>query len=142
MKRPLRAGPTLGHVIQTLRTHLPELRERYSIKSLGIFGSYARDKQKPRSDLDVLVEFLEDAKPNLLEFAKLQQELSDVLGVKVDLVEKKGLKPYIGKRILEEVIYLSEPGGVLSENLQPGVDCKTNDPSSTVGARPNQRGGD
>lgn len=103
MKRPLRAGPTLGHVIQTLRTHLPELRERYSIKSLGIFGSYARDKQKPRSDLDVLVEFQDDAKPDLLEFVRLQHHLSDLLGVKVDLVEKKGLKPYIGKRILAEV---------------------------------------
>lgn len=98
----------LEHILRTLRAHLPELRERYGVKSLGVFGSYVRGEQRKRSDLDILVEFEDEAWPGLFEFIGLQQDLSDLVGVKVDLVEKKGLKPYIGRRILEEVFYLSQ----------------------------------
>jgi len=75
------------------------------VKEIGIFGSYVRGEEKGRSDLDVLVEFEEDAKLSLLDVVGLEIELSDLLGVKVDLVEKKNLKPRIGERILKEVIY-------------------------------------
>jgi predicted nucleotidyltransferase len=76
------------------------------VKELGIFGSYVKEEQKEGSDLDVLVEFEEDAKLSLLDVVGLELELSDLLGVKVDLVEKKTLKPYIGQRVLEEVVYV------------------------------------
>lgn len=56
--------------------------------------------------MDILVEFEEDAKLSLLDVAGLEIELSDLLGIKVDLVEKKSLKPYIGQYILSEVIYV------------------------------------
>lgn len=85
-----------------LRQHLPELRERYKIKSLGMFGSYVRGEERKRSDLDVLVEF--DRAPTFFEFIDLQDCLSDLLGVKVDLVMKSALKPAIGQRILAEVV--------------------------------------
>jgi len=52
------------------------------------------------------VEFEHDAKISLLDFVELENYLSDLLGVKVDLVEKSALKPRIGKRILSEVVYL------------------------------------
>jgi len=68
---------------------------------LGIFGSYVRDEDKPGSDLDLLVEFQEP--PTLFEFIRLENELSTLLGVNVDLVMKSALKPAIGRRILEEV---------------------------------------
>jgi uncharacterized protein len=84
-----------------LRAHLPELQERYQVKSLGVFGSYVRGEARKRSDLDVLVEFSEA--PAFFKFIDLEDELSELLGVKVDLVMKSALKPSIGARILAEV---------------------------------------
>ena len=75
--------------------------DRYQITSLGVFGSYVRGEARPDSDLDLLVEFRET--PSLLEFTYLENELSDLLRVKVDLVMKSALKPAIGRRILAEV---------------------------------------
>lgn len=82
----------------------PELKERFKVKEIGIFGSFIRGEEKKRSDLDVLVEFEESENLGLLEFIGLENYLSEVLGVKVDLVEKNTLKPRIGKHILEEVL--------------------------------------
>jgi predicted nucleotidyltransferase len=101
--KPQRQRPTLDDVLRTLRVHLPELREHYGVRTLGVFGSYVRGEQRPRSDLDLLVEF--DARPlTLIHVIALEQHLSDLLGVKVDLVEKKALKPAIGRHILQEVV--------------------------------------
>lgn len=61
-----------------------------------------RGEQEPESDLDILVEF-EEA-PSLFEYIRLEDYLSGILGVKVDLVMKSALKPAIGKRILYEVV--------------------------------------
>jgi predicted nucleotidyltransferase len=85
-----------------LREHLPELRERYGVRSLGVFGSYVRGDQEHGSDLDVLVEF--DRVPTLFEFVRLERHLSQQLGIPVDLVMKSALKPTIGRYILEEVV--------------------------------------
>lgn len=90
------------YIIRILRQHLPEIREKYSVSYLGIFGSYVRGEQKSDSDLDVLVEF--DETPGLLKYIEFEYYLSDLLGVKVDLVTRTGLKPNIGKRVLSEVI--------------------------------------
>ena len=87
---------------RTLVLHKAELREKFRVKTIGVFGSYVRGEQKRGSDVDILVEFEES--PSLFKFMDLEDRLSELLGVKVDLVSKKGLKPYIGKRILEEVV--------------------------------------
>ena len=97
-------APELEEITTILRQHLPELRELYNLKSLGLFGSYVRVEHRKRSDLDVLVEF-EEA-PTLLELSALQRQLSDLVGVKVDLVLKRTLKPAIGEVILSEAIYI------------------------------------
>jgi len=94
----------LARAKRILRQHLPELREHYSVKSLGVFGSYVKGEQKKRSDLDLLVEF--EQAPSLFEYVTLENYLSDLAGIKVDLVMKKTLKPYIGQRILAEVVPL------------------------------------
>lgn len=94
----------LARAKRILRKHLPELRERYSIKSLGVFGSYVRGVQKRRSDLDLLVEF--EQAPSLFKYVALENYLSDLVGIKVDLVMKKTLKPHIGCYILAEVVSL------------------------------------
>ena len=94
----------LEEIVSILRLHAPELRRQYRVKSLGVFGSYLREEQSEQSDLDVLVDF-EEA-PTLLELSALQRGLSDLIGVKVDLVLKRTLKPAIGEVILSEAVYV------------------------------------
>ena len=96
----------LERIISILKEHKAELKEKYGVKEIGIFGSYVRGEYKGKSDLDILVEFEEDAKIGLLKFVNLENYLSNLIGVKVDLVEKSALKPRIGKNILREVITL------------------------------------
>lgn len=98
----LRRTP-LRKIVQTLRKHLPDFKIRYPIKSLGIFGSYARKDATDKSDLDVLIEF-EDKSPSLLKIVHLENELTDLLGIKVDLVEKKVMKPRILENVMREIV--------------------------------------
>ena len=93
--------PTLEGIKQKLVELKPILKEKYKVKEIGIFGSYIKGKQPKRSDLDILVEFEEDAKVGLLKFVNLKNFLTKELGVKVDLVEKNALKPAI-----EEILKL------------------------------------
>jgi len=82
----------------------PVLKDQFKVKSIGIFGSYARGEEGKGSDLDILVDFEEEAELSLLDFIRLENYLSERLGVKVDLVEREALKPGIGKYILGELI--------------------------------------
>lgn len=70
--------------------------------TLEVFGSYVRAEQKQNSDLDILVTFSDP--PSLLTFIAIENYLSDLLGVRVDLVMKDSLKPSIGKNILREAV--------------------------------------
>lgn len=94
----------LSQIRKILRKQLPFLTKRYKVKSLGLFGSYVRKQQGARSDLDILVVFNEN--PSLLKFIEIENFLSDLLGIKVDLVMKDALKPRIGQRILKEVVVI------------------------------------
>jgi predicted nucleotidyltransferase len=94
----------INDVKRKLESLKPDLTENFKVKSVGVFGSYVRGEEKKGSDLDVLVEFEDSAKLSLLDFVRLENFLSEKLGVKVDLVEKNTLKPRIGKHILEEVV--------------------------------------
>jgi predicted nucleotidyltransferase len=88
--------------IKRLQEMLPELKKKYPIKYIGVFGSYVRGEQSASSDLDILVEF--NGSITLFGYARLENELSDKLGVRVDLVSKTALKPRIGKHVLSEVV--------------------------------------
>lgn len=94
-------SPPLTVVKEALREHLPDLRERYGVRSFALFGSYVRGDQGPDSDLDVLVRF--DDPPGLLAFIDLEDELGDLLEHSVDLVVDDSLKPRIGERVKREV---------------------------------------
>jgi len=94
--------PSLEQVLEVLRQQIPVLTERYGVESLEVFGSYVRSEQKKDSDLDILVTFKED--PSLLTYIAIENYLSDLLGVKVDLVMKDSLKPKIGQQILREAV--------------------------------------
>ncbi|MEE8183073.1 MAG: nucleotidyltransferase family protein [Thermoplasmata archaeon] len=80
------------------------LRDRFKVRKIGIFGSFARGEQEATSDIDILVDFREPV--SLIDFVALERHLSEILGRKVDLVMKSALKPRIGKHILREVRYL------------------------------------
>ena len=95
---------TYEKIKKILREHKNELRKKYGVKEIGIFGSYLRNEQTIDSDVDILVEFFPSRKMSLLDFVGLEIYLGELLDVKVDLVEKKALKPRIGKRILAEVV--------------------------------------
>jgi predicted nucleotidyltransferase len=90
----------LDEIVTQLRSMLPLLREKYSVQTLEVFGSYVRGEEKKDSDLDLLVTFRET--PSLFRYVALENYLSDSLGVKVDLVMKENLKASIGERILKE----------------------------------------
>ena len=94
----------LDDIINELRRLQPQLKRRYPIRQMGVFGSYVHGNQREDSDLDVLVEL--GAGIGLIELIGLKQELSDAIGLNVDLVTKDALKPRIGRRILSEVVML------------------------------------
>ncbi|MEA1993169.1 MAG: nucleotidyltransferase family protein [Euryarchaeota archaeon] len=79
---------------------------KYGIKEIGIFGSYVRREQKKKSDLDILVGFESDTQMDLIKFVELEEYLSTLLDIKVDLVMKSGLKPRICKHVLAEIVYV------------------------------------
>ena len=95
---------TLAEIKHRLSQQKLELAHQYTVKELGIFGSYVRGEQQAHSDLDILIDF--DEYPSLLEFIGLEQSLSEQLGLPVDLVMKSDLKPRLRQRILQEVVYL------------------------------------
>jgi len=75
--------------------------EKEGAKKVSIFGSYARDEEKPDSDIDVIVTF-SDSK-SLLELVKIEREISEKIGIKVDLVTEKSLSPYIREYVEKEM---------------------------------------
>jgi len=95
---------TIEEIKGILQRHKGELREKFKVKEIGIFGSYVKAEQRKASDIDILVEF--EKSIGLFEFMDLEEYLADLLGAKVDLVSKKALKPRIGEYILKEVVYL------------------------------------
>jgi len=94
----------LSEIREKLEESKELLRRRFKVKEIGLFGSYVRNEQKEGSDVDILVEFEET--PTLLEFIELENFLTELLGVKVDLVMKRALKPSIKENVLKEVIYV------------------------------------
>jgi hypothetical protein len=92
----------LEPVLASLRALLPGLRERYAVDTLEIFGSRVRGDASHRSDIDVLVTFTRT--PDLLTFIALEDELSDKLGARVDLVMRRSLKTRLRDHILAEAV--------------------------------------
>lgn len=100
-------GTTMGQtlhlgVAQVDAAALADLCQRYQVRELSLFGSAARGEMRPDSDIDLLVDFLPDAEVDLVDYAGLMLDLSKLLGRKVDLVSKTGLKPLIRASVLQE----------------------------------------
>jgi predicted nucleotidyltransferase len=97
MSRMLQLGQT--HVDED---ELADLCRRYRVRELSLFGSAVRGEMTADSDLDVLVEFLPDSDADLFDHAGLMLDLAKLLGRRVDLVSKNGLKPLIRASVLEQ----------------------------------------
>jgi predicted nucleotidyltransferase len=96
--------PSAEDISTRLAQLKPRLEREYPISELGIFGPYARREQRSDSDLDVLVAFEEPV--TLFDLVRLENELSDELGVEADLVTKDSLKPRIESRVTEDLVYV------------------------------------
>lgn len=104
--------PAVGHneMSQTLHlgdvevdeAKLADLCRRYEVRELSLFGSAARGEMRSDSDIDLLVEFLPNADVGLVEHAGLMLDPARLLGRKVDLVSKNGLKPRIRSSVLRD----------------------------------------
>jgi len=80
----------------------PFLKSKFKVKSISVFGSYVKSEQNSSSDIDILVEFSKTI--DLIKFIELENYLSDIIGLKVDLVMKNALKSRIKDNILKEAI--------------------------------------
>ena len=87
-------------IFAALRRLEPGLKRRYPLRQIGSFASYARGEQRPDSDLDIIIDV--DLAPGLtlIDLARLEGELSESLGLPVEVAIKDALKPRIEKRIL------------------------------------------
>ncbi|OGU75467.1 MAG: nucleotidyltransferase [Ignavibacteria bacterium RBG_16_34_14] len=93
----------LNEIKKQLELHKQRIKDKYHIKSIGIFGSVARGDATLNSDVDILVEF---EKPIGLDFVSLGDELEEILSVKVDLVTPNAIKPKMFKYIKQDVVYV------------------------------------
>ena len=92
----------LQEILAALRREMPNLEHKYHVKSLGVFGPYARGTNRPRSALNLVVEY--QRTPTLISLAELEHHLEDLLGLKVDLGIKHDLRPHVKKRVLAELV--------------------------------------
>jgi len=97
---------TLEEIKSQLEELKPILKERFQVETIGVFGSYCRGEQDRKSDVDILVTFVEPNDVDLLDFIGLKRFLSRKLKMKVDLVTKSALKRRIRDKILQEMIYV------------------------------------
>jgi len=93
---------TVEEIRSAIRQHQGVLAERYGVSIVGIFGSYVRGDQKKRSDLDLLADILRPI--SLLELVGAELYLSDILGMKVDLVPKRDVREELREIILREAV--------------------------------------
>ena len=91
-------------ILEKLRELRQKIREGYKVKEISLFGSFAREEQTESSDIDLLVEFSENA--NLLDLVGLSLFLEEQLGQKVDVVSKRTIREELKDSILKEAVNL------------------------------------
>jgi predicted nucleotidyltransferase len=93
---------SLGEMLEAIRTAEPEIRERFGVESLGLFGSAARGELRDDSDVDVLVVFR--GKAMLDDYVGLKSHLEGLLGRRIDLVTEKGLRPRVRPYVERDLV--------------------------------------
>lgn len=96
---------TKDFILSTIQTHKPELFQ-LGVRDIGLFGSYVRGEQSDKSDIDILIDF-EPEKENYDNFMAVYDMIEQLFkNERIEIVTKNGLSPYIGPRILNEVVYV------------------------------------
>jgi len=90
------------NVFNVLKSHKNEIKAKYNVKKIGIFGSYAKGQQNEESDVDILVEF---QKPSFDHFMKVSFYLEDLFDKKVDLLTPNSLSPFMKTSVEKEVVW-------------------------------------
>ncbi len=93
---------TIDEIKDLISINKEILKERYKIKEISIFGSYIRGEQIETSDIDILVDF--ERPVSLLHIISFENYLSDLLGIKVDVIPKRNIRKEIKQDILKEAI--------------------------------------
>ncbi|MDP2996048.1 MAG: nucleotidyltransferase family protein [Bryobacterales bacterium] len=98
---------TVAPGVVVSQPEMAEICRRYDVKELAVFGSAARGEMRPDSDIDLLVDFLPEARVSLLRHAAAERELTALLGRKVDLVSKRALQDAVRDEVLPQarIIY-------------------------------------
>ncbi len=91
-------------LVGILKKHNADLRNKFKVKEIGVFGSYVRGEQKKSSDVDILVEF-EPGQKTFDRYMELKFFLEEIFGLKVDLVIKTAIRDEIRRSILSEAVY-------------------------------------
>jgi predicted nucleotidyltransferase len=95
---------SLDEIRELIDQHRPELKRQFHVDKIGVFGSYARGKQKKRSDVDFLVTFGKDI--SLMELGGLYSFLQDTMGRRVHVVHKDDIRPEFRDGIIRDVLYI------------------------------------
>ena len=93
---------TIAPGIEFPEAEIAAVCRRYRVKELAIFGSAARGELRPDSDFDLLVEFLPEAKVDLVDHFAAESEFAGILGRKVDLVSKRALRRTLREEVLSD----------------------------------------
>ncbi len=96
---------TKENIIAILKSHKPEL-SKFGVQNVGLFGSYLRNEQSDKSDIDLLIDF-EPEKENFDNYMAVYDMFENLFeNEKIEVVTKNGLGQYIGPKILKEVMYV------------------------------------
>lgn len=96
---------TKEYILRTIKAHKAELTA-FGIKNIGLFGSYVRGEQSKKSDIDLLIDFEPD-KENFDNYMAAYDYFERLFkNEKIEIVTRNGLSPYIGPKILNEVLYV------------------------------------
>ena len=90
-------------ILNCLKNHLQEFKEKYNVEKIGLFGSYARDEATEESDIDIFVKM----PPKIFDMIAIKNLIENELGKEIDLIrEHKHIKPLLLKKINRDIIYV------------------------------------
>jgi predicted nucleotidyltransferase len=95
---------TVDEIKNILRENKNIIEKDYKAEIIGVFGSYTRGEQKAQSDIDILVRFKDGA--TLFDFVGLAEFLEEKLGIKVDLLSERAIRPELKENVIKELVSL------------------------------------
>ena len=92
-------------ILDILKNQKPFLRDKFNVKEIGLFGSFARNEATSKNDIDFLIELLPYTENYIETKEALREYLSELFGENVDLANPRSLKPHFKNRILKQAVY-------------------------------------